>query len=67
MRTIEISVAVLIGLVIAGAFFAGLSTDAATFFSGFGSLVNTLQGRTKNGTFPAYPANAPTKVQPVQG
>lgn len=67
MRTIEISVAILIALVIAGAFFAGLSTDASTFFSGLGSLVNTLQGRTANGTFPSYPANAPAKVQPVKG
>lgn len=59
MRTAEILVAILIGAVIAGAFFAGLSTDAATFFRGFNMLVNTLQGRTQSGQFPAYPANAP--------
>lgn len=60
MRTAEILVALLIGAVIAGAFFAGLSTDASTFFRGFNMMINTLQGRTQNGQFPSYPANAPT-------
>lgn len=67
MKTVELSVAILIGLVIAGAFFAGLSTDAATFFSGFTKLGTMLQGRKSDGTFPSYPGNAPTNVQPVQG
>lgn len=67
MKTAEVSVAILIGLVIAGAFFAGLSTDASTVFSGIGSLVQKLQGRTSQGNFPSYPGNAPTNVQPVQG
>lgn len=59
MRTAEILVAILIAMVIAGAFYAGLSTDFGTFSQGLNNLINTLQGRTAQGTFPAYPGNAP--------
>lgn len=59
MRTIEILVAVLIALVIAGAFYAGLSTDFGTFSSGLNNIINTLQGRTSSGQFASYPGNAP--------
>lgn len=60
MRTAEMLVAVLIGLVIAGAFYAGLSTDFGSFSAGLNNIINTLQGRTASGAFPAYPGNAPT-------
>lgn len=59
MRTAEIIVAILIGLVIAGAFYAGLSTDFGTFSSGLNNIINTLQGRNAQGNFPNYPGNAP--------
>lgn len=59
MRTVEILVAILIALVIAGAFYAGLSTDFGTFTQGLNNLVNTLQGRNAQGNFPSYPGNAP--------
>lgn len=59
MRTAELLVAILIALVIAGAFYAGLSTDGATVINGLVKFVNVLQGRTAQGTFPAYPGNAP--------
>lgn len=59
MKTIEIMVAVLIALVIAGAFYAGLSTDFGSFSQGLNNIINTLQGRTASGQFASYPANAP--------
>lgn len=60
MRTSELLIAGLIALVIFGAFYAGLSTDFNSFLSGANNIVNTLQGRTAQGTFPAYPSNAPS-------
>lgn len=59
MRTVEIAVAILIALVVAGAFYAGLSTDFGTFTQGLNNIINTLQGRTSSGQFASYPANAP--------
>lgn len=59
MKTTEILVTVLILAVIFGAFYAGLSTDAGTFFAGLNRIVMTLQGRNQQGNFPNYPANAP--------
>lgn len=59
MRTAEILVAILIGLLIAGAFYAGLSTDFGTFSQGLNNIINTLQGRTASGQFASYPTNAP--------
>lgn len=59
MRTVEIAVAVLIALVIAGAFYAGLSTDFGAFSQGLNNIINTLQGRTANGQFASYPSGAP--------
>lgn len=59
MKTIEIMVAVLIALVIAGAFYAGLSTDFGSFSQGLNNIINTLQGRTASGQFASYPTNAP--------
>lgn len=59
MRLTEILVASLIALVVAGAFFAGLSTDFATFSQGLNNIINTLQGRTSTGQFASYPGNAP--------
>lgn len=65
MKDVELSVAILIGLVIAGAFFAGLSIDGQTVFAGLVKLVNVLQGRKSDGNFPDYPGNAPANVNTV--
>lgn len=59
MRTTEILVALLIALVIAGAFYAGLSTDFGAFSAGLNNIFNTLQGRTSSGQFANYPGGAP--------
>lgn len=59
MRTAEILVALLIGLLIAGAFYAGLSTDFVSFSQGLNNIINTLQGRTASGQFASYPSGAP--------
>lgn len=59
MRTVEMLVAVLIGLLIAGAFYAGLSTDLGSFSAGLNNIINTLQGRTSTGQFANYPGGAP--------
>lgn len=59
MRTVEILVALLIALVIAGAFYAGLSTDFGAFSAGLNNIFNTLQGRTATGQFASYPTGAP--------
>ncbi len=59
MRVVEIAVAILIALVIAGAFYAGLSTDFGAFSQGLNNIINTLQGRTASGQFANYPGNAP--------
>lgn len=60
MRTVEMLVAVLIGLLIAGAFYAGLSTDLGSFSAGLNNIINTLQGRTASGQFASYPSGAPS-------
>jgi hypothetical protein len=57
-------VAILIGLLIAGAFYAGLSTDFGAFSAGLNNLINTLQGRTSTGQFASYPSGAPA-VNPI--
>ena len=59
VKTAEVLVAVLIGLLIAGAFYAGLSTDFGTFSQGLNNIINTLQGRTSSGQFASYPGGAP--------
>lgn len=59
MSRTELIVAVLIGAVIAGAWYAGLSTDFATFMGGLNRFAMTLQGRNQQGNFPGYPGNAP--------
>lgn len=59
MSRTEMLVAILIGAVIAGAWYAGLSTDAATVLGGLNRFAMTLQGRTQQGTFPGYPMNQP--------
>lgn len=59
MRTTELLVTLLIAAVIAGAFYAGLTTDFAAFAGGLNRIILTLQGRTQSGQFAAYPTNAP--------
>jgi hypothetical protein len=48
----------LCALLIAGAYFIGVSTDAATLISGLTGLVNALTGRDATGKFAAYPVKA---------
>ena len=64
MSRTEVLVAILIGALIAGAWYAGLSTDAATVFGGLNRIFMTLQGRNQQGNFPGYPGGAPN-VQAV--
>lgn len=59
MKTTELLVAGLIALLIAGAFYAGLSTDFGSFSAGLNNIINTLQGRNAQGAFASYPGNAP--------
>lgn len=68
MKPIEYGIIGLIALVVLGAWFAGLSTDAQSFGAAINNLVNTLQGRNAQGNFPSYPGNAPTvTTQALQG
>jgi hypothetical protein len=52
-------IALLIGLFIAVAYFAGLATDVNVFGAQLGNLVGMLQGRGSNGQLLAYPAGGP--------
>lgn len=68
MRSVEVIVAILIAMVIAGAFYAGLSTDFGSFTSGLNNIINTLQGRTAQGQFASYPSGSPAvKASGIQG
>jgi hypothetical protein len=59
MRTAEIGVIVLLVLVVAGAWYAGLATDLGQFLGGANRIALTLQGRNQQGNFPSYPGGAP--------
>lgn len=51
--------AVLAGILILVAYFAGSTQVLKTGFSGLNSLGLTAQGRTATGEFPKYPGNSP--------
>lgn len=51
--------AVLAGILILVAYFAGSTKVGSTLFSGLNSLALTSQGRTSTGQFAQYPGNAP--------
>lgn len=42
-------------ILIFAAYWAGLNTEARTFFAGVNQLVLSLTGRTSNGQFAQYP------------
>lgn len=45
------------------AYFAGVQTEATTFFKGLGYIGNVFTGRNpKTGKFAPYPGNAPTSA-----
>jgi hypothetical protein len=50
-------------LLIAVAYFAGLSTDANAFGANAVNIIYAVTGRDKKGAFAAYPKGAPTKIQ----
>lgn len=50
-------------ILIAAAYFVGVSTDANSFANGLNKLILTITGRTQAGGFAAYPTGATT----VQG
>lgn len=52
---------------IAAAYFVGVSTDAATLFSGLNSLGLTFTGRNSSGQFGAYPSGASLPKTGVSG
>jgi hypothetical protein len=49
-------------LLIAVAYFAGLSTDINVFSTNLTALIYAVTGRSSTGQFAAYPGSAPTSI-----
>lgn len=63
MNKIVFYTALLVGLVIVVAFYAGSTNLVAVIASALNKLLLTLQGRTSSGTFASYPGNAPAAAR----
>lgn len=59
MNKVIFYTAILVGLVIVVAFYAGSTNLVAVVASAINKLLLTLQGRTSQGKFASYPGNAP--------
>ena len=60
MNKVIFYTAILVGLVIVVAFYAGSTNLVAVIASAINKLLLTLQGRTSKGSFASYPGGAPS-------